>query len=82
LKIKCSGKNIEIDSGRLIKEDINNIINDLNIITSLKEDIAAIIFNEEAINKKRIALKKLKKKGLSDEFIKMFIKLLDYVKEF
>ena len=35
----------------------------------------------DTVNKKRIAIKKLKKAGLDEIFIKMFIKLLEYIEE-
>lgn len=82
LSINCKGKDIEIDAVRLINEDIDTIISDLKIPTSLKEKIATIIFSDEDIKKKRIAIRKLSTQGLSDIFIKMFLKLLEYVSEF
>ncbi len=82
LTINCKGKDIEIDAVRLINEDIDSIISDLEIETRLKEMIASIIFNEEMdIKKKRIAIRKLKSAGLKPIFIRMFIKLLEYVSE-
>jgi len=82
LSINCKGKGIEIDAVRLINEDIDTIISDLKIPTRLKEKIAEIIFSEDEIKKKRIAIRKLAAQGLSDIFIKMFLKLLEYVSEF
>ena len=82
LSINCKGKDIEIDAVRLINEDIDTIITDLKIPTKLKEKIAEIIFSDEEIKKKRIAIRKLKSLGLDDIFIKMFLKLLEYVDEF
>ena len=81
LTINCKGKDIEIDAVRIINEDINSIISDLNIQTVLKEKIASIIFSNLDISKKRIAIKKLNKEGLDSTFIKMFMKLLEYVAE-
>ena len=82
LTINCKGKDIEIDAVRLINEDIDSIINDLHIKTTLKEEIASIVFDKELeIRKKRIAVRKLSKKGLDQLFIRMFIKLLEYVAE-
>ena len=81
LTINCKGKDIEIDAMRLINEDINSIISDAKIKTSLKENIASIIFSNLELNKKRIEIKKLSKKGLTDNFIRMFIKLLEYISE-
>lgn len=81
LTINCRGKDIEIDAVRLIQDDVDSILMDLQISTYLKEDIAAIIFGNETVSKKRIAIRKLKKKGLSKEFINLFIKLLEYISE-
>ena len=81
LTINCKGQDIEIDAVRIINEDIDSIISDLQIETSLKEEIAKIIFSELEINKKRIAIRKLRRKGLKGLFIRMFIKLLEYIAE-
>lgn len=82
LTINCGGKAIEIDAVRLINEDIDDIISDLQIETVLKEEVAKIIFNEELpIRKKRIAIRKLRPKGLNSLFVKMFLKLLEYINE-
>ncbi len=81
LIVNCTGNNIEIDAVRIINEDINEIINDLKIDTLLKERLAAVIFSDKQINQKRIAVRKLKSAGLSQLFIKMFIKLLEYIEE-
>lgn len=83
ISINCKGKDIEIDAVRLINDDIDTILSDLKIETNLKEIIASIIFNEELdIKKKRIEIRKLKRKRLSERHIKMFLKLLDYIAEF
>ena len=42
--INCKGKDIEIDAVRLINEDINSILMDLQIETRLKDEIAAMLF--------------------------------------
>lgn len=81
LTINCGGKAIEIDAVRIINEDIDEIISDLQIETTLKETIANIIFSDKEIRKKRIEIRKLKSKGLKSVFIKMFIKLLEYISE-
>jgi len=81
LTVNCRGKNIEIDAARIINEDIHEIISDLKIETLLKERLAAIIFSDMPINKKRIAIRKLKSTGLDELFIKMFLKLLEYIEE-
>ena len=63
-------------------EDIFGIISDLKIETFLKEKIASIIFDEKLpINKKRIQVRRLNKLGLNQIFIRMFIKLLEYIEE-
>lgn len=82
LTINCKGKDIEIDAVRVINEDIDEIISDLEIETRLKERIASIMFDEKLdIKKKRIQIRKLKKEGLKPLFIRMFIKLLEYASE-
>lgn len=81
LTINCKGKDIEIDAIRLINEDINSIISDAKIKTNLKENIAAIMFSNLEINQKRIEIRKLRRKGLNSTFVRMFIKLLEYVSE-
>lgn len=81
LTVNCRGKDIEIDAVRLINDDVDSILMDLQINTYLKEDIAAIIFSEETIQKKRIAIRKLKNRGLSKEHINLFLKLLEYISE-
>ena len=39
------------------------------------------MFSNLDISKKRIEIRKLKRQGLSDIFVRMFIKLLEYVSE-
>lgn len=81
ISVTCMGKDIEIDAVRIVNEDLNSIISDLDIETSLKEKIATILFGNLSIKKKRIEIKKLKRSGLDDLFIKMFLKLLEYIGE-
>lgn len=81
LTLNCKGKDIEIDAVRIINDDIDSIISDLQIETRLKEAIAEVIYSKEDIRKKRIQIKHLKKKGLDSIFIRMFLKLLDYISE-
>ena len=81
LTVNCKGKDIEIDAVRIINEDIESIISDLQIETEMKEIIDKTIFTNEPIKKRRIAIRKLKKKGLEPKFIKLFLKLLEYVGE-
>ena len=80
LVINCYGKDIEIDSVKLIKDDIDGIISDLKINTVLKDDVASIVFNDElSLGKKRIAIRKLKRKGLDSRSVKIFLRLLEYM---
>lgn len=80
LTINCKGKDIEFDAVRVINEDIETIISDLQITTELKEKIDSILFDENLpIKKKRIEITKLKNKGLEPKFVNLFKKLLEYV---
>ena len=81
LSINCKGKAIEIDSIRLINEDIDTIISDLEVETRLKNKIASILFSNLPIKTKRIQIRKLKKDKLDAKFIKMFLRLLEYVEQ-
>jgi len=81
LTINCKGRDIEIDAVRLINDDVESILMDLKIDTYLKEEIGEIIFGKLEIAKKRIALRKLRKKGLSKEYLDLFLKLLEYISE-
>ena len=47
----------------------------------MKEKIDSILFGKDPINKKRIAIRKLNKEGLDKKFIRMFLKLLEYIGE-
>ena len=40
-----------------------------------------IMFSDTSIQKKRIAIRKLRKKGLSREYMDLFLKLLQYIAE-
>ena len=79
LVIDCNGDNIEIDAARIINEDIEDIINDLQIETELKEKIDNVLFNNLPIKKKRIGIRKLGNSGLEKKYIKLFLKLLEYI---
>ncbi len=79
--INCKGKDIEIDASKVFNEDIESIIEDIQVSTKLKEAVAAILFSDIKIKKKRIGIRKLKKKGLDKEFIRMFLNLLEHIKE-
>jgi len=79
LVINCSGDNIEIDAARIINDDIEEILSDLQIETELKEKIDQILFSDLPIKKKRINLRKLGNNGLEKKFVKLFLKLLEYI---
>lgn len=79
LVVNCYGNDIEIDALKLIKDDIESILYDLKINAKLKDNIADVIFSSESLRKKRIAVKRLKKKGLDSRNIKIFLKLIEYM---
>ena len=81
LTINCKGKDIEIDASRIVNDDVNSILMDLKIDTYLKEDVANILFSNEQSSRKRIMIRRLKKKGLSKEYINMFLSLINYTSE-
>ncbi len=81
LTINCKGKDIEIDAIRLINDDIESIISDLTIETEMKEQIDEVIFSEIPMKKKRIAVRKLRRKGLEQKFVRLFLKLLEYIEQ-
>ena len=82
LTVNCKGKDIEIDATRIINDDVKSILLDLKINTYLKEDIANVMFSDLSVPKKRIGIRKLRKKGLSKEYMNLFLKLLEYISEF
>ena len=79
LTINCKGKDIEIDALRLISDDIESIISDLQIETKMKLLIDEVLFSDLPTKKKRIAIRKLAAKGLEHKFIKLFLKLIEYM---
>ena len=81
LTVNCKGKDIEIDAIRLINSDIENILTDLPIKTVLKIEINKILFSDLPIRKKRIEIRKLRNKGLESKFMKLFLDLLEYIKQ-
>ena len=81
LTINCKGKDIEIDAIRLINDDIDSIISDIPIKTVLKEEIGEIVFSNNSMSDKRIKIKKLQRKGLASIYVKMILRLLDYVSQ-
>ena len=81
LTINCKGQDIEIDAVRLLNDDIDSIISDIPIKTVLKEEIGEIMFANIPVNDKRIKLKKLQRSGLAPVYVKMLLKLLEYVSQ-
>ncbi len=79
LTINCKGKDIEIDAVRLVNEDIDSILSDLQIETTVKEKIADVLFEDVDIKTKRLNVRKLKKYKLDKSFITLFLKLLEYI---
>lgn len=81
ITLNCKGKDIEIAAERIVNEDIDSILSDLQINTSLKETINSILTSNTEIKRKRIEIKKLKRKGLHGKYVNMFMKLLEYLAE-
>lgn len=79
ITINCQGDDIEIDAVRLINDDIDQILQDLQIETEIKELISSIMFSDKKIKDKRIAIRKLKREGLDSSFVKLFVNLLEYI---
>ena len=79
LTVNCKGTNIEIDAVRLVNNDIEGILSDLQIKTEQKEQIDKIMFSDLSIRKKRIAVRRLQNKKLEKKFIQLCLKLLEYV---
>ncbi len=81
LTINCGGKAIEIDAVRLINEEIEEILNDISLPTDLKEKVSQCLFSDKPVRRKRIEIRKLRTSGLKRIFIRMFLKLLEYINE-
>ena len=79
LTVNCKGQDIEIDAVRLVNEDIEGILSDLQITTEQKEQIDKIMFSDLPIRKKRIAVRRLQNKKVEKKFIQLCLKLLEYV---
>jgi len=47
----------------------------------MKVLIDEVLFSDLPIKKKRIAIRKLGNKGLEHKFVKLFLKLLEYVEQ-
>ena len=59
----------------------DGIIDDLEINTTLKEKLDEILFSDLDVHKKRIKIRKLKRRGLDNKYIKIFINLLEYIQK-
>ncbi len=81
LTVNCKGKDIEIDAVHVISEDIESILQDLQIETTMKEKIAEILFSDLAYNEKRMRLIKLKRQNLDKSFVNLFKQILEYMQE-
>ncbi len=81
LTINCKGKDIEIDAVRVINEDLDIILSDLQIETKLKEKIAEILFSNDSTKDKRMKITRLKKFNLDRSFVKLFKMIIDYTSE-
>lgn len=79
LQVHIIGENLEIEATRIINNDIDDILNDLQIETEMKQTLANILFSELPIKKKRIEVRKIK--GLEKKFKQLFLKLLEYIEQ-
>ena len=70
-----------VSSVVLVNEEIKEILYDMSINTNLKEELDRILFSDIEIRKKRIQIRKLKRKGLENKYIKIFINLLEYIQK-
>lgn len=82
LTVICKGSDIEISAERIFMDDIESIISDLQIATAMKDKIFAILDSDLEIKRKRIEIRKLEGKGLERKFIKLFLKLIEYLEMF
>ena len=81
LTINLKGDNLEVNAMRIVNDDIAEIISDLQIETEIKNKLDKILFDDLSNKKKRIEIRKLKNKGLDKKYMKLFLKLLEYVDE-
>lgn len=81
LTINLKGDNLEVNAMRIVNDDIAEIISDLQIETEIKNKLDKILFGDLSNKKKRIEIRKLKNKGLDKKYMKVFLKLLEYVDE-
>lgn len=79
LIVNCRGKNIEIDAIRVVNEEIKNIISDLAIETKLKDKIDSILFSNKSLQTKRVEIRLLGRKHLDKKFVRLFLRMLEYI---
>lgn len=79
LTINCKGKDVEISAEEFLKRDFESVIFDLPLKTDMKEKIDEILFSDMSVKKKRIAIRHLTNHGLEKRFVKLFLKLLEYM---
>ena len=82
LTINCKGKDIEIDAIRIVLEDVEEIISDLPLKTSQKDQIFNLLIDKSlSKDKKRIQFRKLSKgkEGFDKKYLQLFLQLLEYI---
>ena len=62
-------------------QTLDSIIADIPITTTLKDILGKIMFSDKDYSDKRIAIKRLKRQGLEDKFVRVFLKLLEFTKD-
>ena len=81
INVNIKGIDTIVSSVVLVNEEIKEILYDMSINTNLKEELDKILFSDIEIRKKRILIRKLKRKGLENKYIKIFINLLEYIQK-
>lgn len=81
INVNIKGMDTIVSSVVLVNEEIKEILYDMSINTNLKEELDKILFSDIEIRKKRILIRKLKRKGLENKYIKIFINLLEYIQK-
>ena len=81
INVNIKGIDTIVSSVVLVNEEIKEILYDMSINTNLKEELDKILFSDIEIRKKRIQIRKLKRKGLENKYIKIFINLLEYIQK-
>ena len=65
--------------GNTIEVNDSHLSNAFDSIVS--KEVDKIMFSDLPVKKKRIAVRKLRKDGLEPKFIKLFLKLLEYIEQ-